>query len=112
LYKEEGFTRVQSLVELAQTVLANTAPAGHKDINDVLGQLQEEWSALATKMVETKVSKTRALELRREARMVSPAMGAAMMGTVYFLRANRAQHGGGASGGGFISVSLLSYMTK
>jgi len=38
--------------------------------------------------------------------MVSPAMGAAMMGTMYFLRANCVQHGGGASGGGLISASL------
>ena len=48
----------------------------------------------------------RALQLRREARMVSPAMGAAMIGTMYFLRANCAQHGGSASGGGLISAPL------
>jgi len=41
--------------------------------------------------------------------MVSPAKGAAMMGTMYFSRANCAQHGGGASGGGLISASLPSY---
>ena len=29
--------------------------------------------------------------------MVSPAMGVATMGTMYFLRANCAQHGGGAT---------------
>lgn len=58
LYKEEGFSKVQALVELAQTVLANTAPAGHQDINDELARLQEEWSALASKMVETKVCVT------------------------------------------------------
>jgi len=39
--------------------------------------------------------------------MVSSAMGAAMVGTMFFLRANCAQHGGGASGGGLISASLL-----
>jgi len=39
--------------------------------------------------------------------MVSPATGAAMIGTMYFLRANCAQHGGKASGGGLISASLL-----
>ena len=39
--------------------------------------------------------------------MVSPAMGAAMMGTMHFLRANCVQHGGKASGGGLISASLL-----
>jgi len=32
--------------------------------------------------------------------MLSPAMGAAMMGTMYFLRADCAQYGKGASGGG------------
>jgi len=41
--------------------------------------------------------------------MVSPVMGAAMIGTMYFLWANCAQHGGSASGGGLISASLLSY---
>jgi len=30
-----------------------------------------------------------------------------MIGTMYFLRANCAQHGGSASGGGLISASLL-----
>jgi len=53
--------------------------------------------------------KIRALQLRREARMVSTVMGAAMIGTMYFLRSNCAQHGGSASGGGLISASLLSY---
>jgi nesprin-1 len=56
LYKEEGFSKVQGTVELAQTVLANTAPSGHDAINQILGKLQEEWSALALKMIETKVS--------------------------------------------------------
>jgi len=41
--------------------------------------------------------------------MVSPVIRAAMIGTIYFLRANCAQHGGKASGGGLISASLLSY---
>jgi len=41
--------------------------------------------------------------------MVSPAMGAVMMGTMYSLQENGAQHGGGASGGGWISASLLCY---
>jgi len=41
--------------------------------------------------------------------MVSSVVGAAMIGTIYFLRANCAQHGGCASGGGLISASLLSY---
>jgi len=50
----------------------------------------------------------RALQLRREARMVSLAMEAAMMGTMYFLWARCAQHGGIASGGGLVCVSLRS----
>ena len=50
----------------------------------------------------------RALQLRREAQMVSPAMGAAIIGTMYFLRANCAQHGRSASGGGLISASLIN----
>lgn len=54
LYKEEGFTKVQATVELAQTVLANTAPVGHEHINRAVEQLQQNWSALASKMVETK----------------------------------------------------------
>lgn len=55
LYKEEGFAKVQSTVELAQTVLANTAPTGHDSINQALAKLQEEWSGLASRMVEIKV---------------------------------------------------------
>ncbi|KDR11756.1 Nesprin-1 [Zootermopsis nevadensis] len=54
LYKEEGFSKVQGTIELAQTVLANTAPSGHDAVNQILGKLQEEWSALASKMMETK----------------------------------------------------------
>lgn len=56
LYKEDGFARVQGIVEVAQTVLANTAPAGHRAINDALANLQEQWSTLASKMLETKTN--------------------------------------------------------
>ncbi|XP_046474495.1 muscle-specific protein 300 kDa isoform X6 [Neodiprion pinetum] len=56
LYKEDGFSKVQGIVELAQTVLANTAPPGHQAINDALAKLQEQWSALASKMLETKTN--------------------------------------------------------
>jgi len=52
---------------------------------------------------------TTGLQLRREARMVSTAMGAAMIRTMYFLRANCAQYDGSASGRGLISASLPSY---
>jgi len=55
------------------------------------------------------INKVANLHGGREAQMVSPVMGAAMIGTMYFLRANCAQHGGSASGGGLISASLLSY---
>ena len=41
--------------------------------------------------------------------MVSLAMGAAMTGTMYFLWVRCAQHGGNASGGGLVCVSLRSY---
>ncbi|CAK1540777.1 unnamed protein product [Leptosia nina] len=54
LTKDEGFTKVQSLVELAQNVLANTAPAGHDAINNALVALQEQWSALLSRMIDTK----------------------------------------------------------
>lgn len=56
LYKEDGFAKVQGIIELAQAVLANTAPSGHKAINDALARLQEQWSALASKMLETKTN--------------------------------------------------------
>lgn len=54
LLKDEGFAKVQSIVELAQVVLVNTAPQGHETINASLAKLQEEWSALALKMVDVK----------------------------------------------------------
>lgn len=56
LVKDDGFAKMQSLVELAQTVLANTAPSGHETINNALAALQAEWSALALKMVDIKSS--------------------------------------------------------
>ncbi|XP_078048160.1 muscle-specific protein 300 kDa isoform X4 [Augochlora pura] len=56
LYKEDGFAKVQGIVELAQAVLANTAPTGHRAINDAVGKLQEQWSALASRMLETKTN--------------------------------------------------------
>lgn len=54
LFKEEGFGKIQNLVELLQIVLANTAPSGHEAINNTLSSLQEQWSNLASKMIETK----------------------------------------------------------
>lgn len=54
LLKDEGFGKVQSVVELAQNVLANTAPPGHDSINKSLAKLQESWSDLALKMNDAK----------------------------------------------------------
>lgn len=54
LNKEEGFATIQKLVELAQNVLANTAPHGHDAVNHTLANLQSEWSNIATSMVGTK----------------------------------------------------------
>ncbi|VEN42511.1 unnamed protein product, partial [Callosobruchus maculatus] len=54
LNKEEGSIKIQSLVELGQSVLANTAPQGHEAINQTLVSLQEEWSNIASSMIETK----------------------------------------------------------
>ncbi|XP_032455805.1 nesprin-1 isoform X11 [Nasonia vitripennis] len=56
LYKENGFAKIQGIVEVAQGVLANTAPAGHRAINDAVAKLQEQWSSLASKMLETKTN--------------------------------------------------------
>lgn len=36
--------------------MANTAPPGHKAINDAVAKIQEQWSALASKMLETKTN--------------------------------------------------------
>ncbi|KAK9890575.1 hypothetical protein WA026_011945 [Henosepilachna vigintioctopunctata] len=54
LKKDDGFKKIQALVELAQTVLANTASSGHTTINDEVTRLQEDWSAIASRMIETK----------------------------------------------------------
>ncbi|CAG9785832.1 unnamed protein product [Diatraea saccharalis] len=54
LTKDEGFTKVQSLVELAQNVMANTAQTGHEAINNSLITLQEQWAALLSRIIETK----------------------------------------------------------
>ena len=56
MYKEEGFVKVQSAVELAQSVLANTAPAGHDAINSNVDRLKAEWGQLASKMMDTKAN--------------------------------------------------------
>jgi nesprin-1 len=54
MYKEEGYTRIQRVVEEAQSILANTATTGHPKINETVQKVQDEWSTLAAKMVDTK----------------------------------------------------------
>ncbi|CAG0880678.1 unnamed protein product [Cyprideis torosa] len=56
LFKEEGFAKIQGTVELAQLVLANTAPNGHEVINEAVDKLQQDWSNLASKMAESKTN--------------------------------------------------------
>lgn len=56
LSKDEGFAKIQNIVELAQLVLANTAPSGHEAINQELTDLQEQWSNIASQMMETKAT--------------------------------------------------------
>lgn len=56
LSREEGFVKIQNVVEQAQLVLANTAPSGHEAINQQLANLQDQWSSIASKMIETKAT--------------------------------------------------------
>ncbi|XP_037820489.1 nesprin-1-like, partial [Lucilia sericata] len=54
LMKDEGSAKVLSIVELAQNVLANTAPNGHDAINKELSDLQDLWSSIALRIVDVK----------------------------------------------------------
>ena len=54
--KDEGFKQIQSTIELAQLVLANTSPNGHQKIKDSIESIQKDWNELASKMAECKVS--------------------------------------------------------
>ncbi|XP_025834538.1 nesprin-1 isoform X2 [Agrilus planipennis] len=54
LNKDEGSAKVQAIVELGQTILANTVPSGHDEISKTVTELQERWSDLVSKMIETK----------------------------------------------------------
>jgi len=54
LYKDEGYGKVQAVIEQGQTVLANTATEGHPAINEKLQSIQEDWSSVAAKMIDTK----------------------------------------------------------
>lgn len=40
---------------MGQCVLANTAPRGHEHINNTLEALQQEWSNLVARIIDTKV---------------------------------------------------------
>lgn len=46
MYKDEGYAKIQSVVEMAQSILANTATTGHQAINDAVQKVQDEWSTL------------------------------------------------------------------
>uniref|UniRef100_A0A1B0C1F9 KASH domain-containing protein n=1 Tax=Glossina palpalis gambiensis TaxID=67801 RepID=A0A1B0C1F9_9MUSC len=54
LLKDEGSAKVQGVVELAQNVLANTAPIGHDAVNKQLTNLQDLWSSIALRIVDVK----------------------------------------------------------
>ncbi|ETN58450.1 calmin [Anopheles darlingi] len=50
--KEDGSGRLQVIVDLAQQVLACTTPSGHEAVNKAVAALQDEWSALALRMID------------------------------------------------------------
>lgn len=52
LQKEEGFAKIQRLVESAQAVLANTSTTGHAAINEAINKLQNEWSSVVIQMAD------------------------------------------------------------
>lgn len=54
LLKDEGSARVLKILEQAQHVLANTAPAGHEAINKELSELQDLWSGIALRIMDVK----------------------------------------------------------
>lgn len=54
MVKDEGYAKIQSVVEMAQSILVNTATIGHPQINDTVQRVQDEWSTLAARMVDTK----------------------------------------------------------
>ena len=56
LTKDVGFGKIQHTIELAQSVLANTAPEGHDLIKSEVEALQQLWSNLASQTAESKLS--------------------------------------------------------
>ena len=55
LLKDEGFGKVQNIVELGQNVLANTATSGHSKIVEDMKNLQINWSRLVARLGESRV---------------------------------------------------------
>ena len=55
LLKDEGFGKVQNIVELGQNVLANTAASGHNKIVEDMKTLQTNWSQLVARLGESRV---------------------------------------------------------
>ena len=54
--KEDGSGRLQTIVDLAQQVLACTTPSGHEAVNKAVAALQEEWSSLALRMIDIRAN--------------------------------------------------------
>ena len=55
LSKDEGFCKVQNIVELGQSVLANTSANGHSKIVEEMKDLQGNWSQLVARLGESRV---------------------------------------------------------
>ena len=55
LLKDEGFGKVQNIVELGQNVLANTATSGHNKIVEEMKNVQSNWSLLVARLGESRV---------------------------------------------------------
>ncbi|XP_065079035.1 muscle-specific protein 300 kDa-like [Ochlerotatus camptorhynchus] len=54
--KDEGSSKIQLIMDLAQQVLACTTSAGHETINRSVAALQEDWSVLTLKMIDVKTN--------------------------------------------------------
>ena len=55
LLKDEGFCKVQNIVELGQSVLANTSTSGHHKVVEEMKELQSNWSQLVARLGESRV---------------------------------------------------------
>ena len=56
LNKDEGYQKVQNLVELSQNVLANTALSGHSKICSEMEGLQKSWSEFVSNLGESRLA--------------------------------------------------------